>query len=82
MSNPTKLVGIELVDCAKANAREGMAVACQRCGYGDNHPTFEAELRKACEAMGVKLDDFTDLLEDPNQEKLGVEFAPESLGQL
>jgi hypothetical protein len=82
MAASKPLVGLDLVDCARANAREGMEVACQNCGYGQDYAEFETKLRQACEDMGIHLSDFTDLLDDPQKEKLGVEFAPESPTQL
>jgi hypothetical protein len=82
MSASMPLVGLELVDCARANAREGKAIACQQCGYEQDQAHFETELRRACEEMGIHLTDFTDLLDEPQKEKLRVEFAPESPTQL
>jgi hypothetical protein len=78
MAASKPLVGLELVDCARANAREGSALACQQCGYERDQARFETELRKACEDMGIHLSDFTDLLDESQKEKLSVEFAPES----
>jgi hypothetical protein len=76
MTNLSSLVGIELVDCARANVNQGMAIACQQCGYGNDHQKFEAELKKACTSMGIKLNDFTNLLEESQIDELGVDISP------
>jgi predicted nucleic-acid-binding Zn-ribbon protein len=78
MANLPPLVDIELVDCARASANQGLAIACQQCGYGKDYQKFEAELKKACTAMGIKIDDFTDLLKESKIDELGVEVAPTS----
>ncbi|MFP4120609.1 hypothetical protein [Coleofasciculus sp.] len=59
-SNPLK--GTDLVDCAKANAKQGPATAAKLCGYGDDISTFTAELKKACEGMGIEIDQVSDLM--------------------
>jgi hypothetical protein len=41
MSIVSLLQGSELIDCAIANGSQGISVAAERCGYGDNLKGFE-----------------------------------------
>jgi hypothetical protein len=83
MKDSAPLHGIELIDCAKANRKEGIAIAAQRSGYGDDLVAFEQELRKACEAIGVEIS-FHDLDDTPSAmvKEPGLEIAPETPNQL
>jgi hypothetical protein len=81
MTNSIPLSGIELVDCARANAKHGLAIASQQCGYDKDYQQFESELQKACKGMGIELDDFTDLLKEAQNNELGVEISPNSATQ-
>jgi hypothetical protein len=64
MASPTPLKGLELVDCARANAKQGIETAAQLCGYGENLNTFSQALKQACDDMGVKINELTDLITD------------------
>ncbi|WP_017318828.1 hypothetical protein [Mastigocladopsis repens] len=64
MASPTPLKGTELVDCARANAKQGIETAAYYCGYGDDLNTFAQELRKACEEMNLQVKELTDLITD------------------
>jgi len=64
MASPTPLKGLELVDCARANAKQGIETAAELCGYGENLKTFSQELKQACDQMGVKINELTDLITD------------------
>ena len=80
------LQGIELIDCAKANAKQGTAVAAERCGYGNDLSTFSKSLTKACEEIGVSINEIEDLITDQqiakeNREQ-GHEIAPDTTSQL
>jgi len=46
MASPTRLQGTELVDCARANAKQGIETAARQCGYGELN-TFAQELKQA-----------------------------------
>lgn len=85
MELPEPLQGFELIDCAKANENKGITIAAQRCGYGDDLATFERELKKACEAIGVEIQNF-DTLANHTQaakvEEAGIEIAPDTPDQL
>ncbi|MUH01570.1 hypothetical protein F7734_58660 [Scytonema sp. UIC 10036] len=62
MASPTPLKGTELVDCARANAKQGIETAAYQCGYGDDLNTFARELRKACEDMNLQVKELSDLI--------------------
>lgn len=82
MTNPLK--GTDLVACAKPNASQGLAIAAERCGYGQDTDAFMSELHQACEEMGVDLNDFQDLITEQQRVKRmgGLEIAPDSQGSL
>jgi hypothetical protein len=83
MASPTPLHGIELIDCAQANAKQGIKVAAYQCGYSNDIDTFQRELTGALTHIGLKNKDFDDLLKtvalDP---KLGIEIAPDTATEL
>jgi hypothetical protein len=64
MTSLTPLKGTELVDCARANAKQGIQTAAQLCGYGDDLNKFAQELRKACEEMNLQVKELSDLITD------------------
>lgn len=78
------LTGIDLIDCAKANASQGLAVATNLCGYGDDVSSFQQALKQAGKDMGVTLDELEDLITDQAVAKRssGIEVAPDSLENL
>ncbi|NMF85293.1 hypothetical protein [Nodosilinea sp. P-1105] len=81
MASSSPLTGVILIDCARANATRGLAIAAHQCGYGDDIAKFQAALRSACEAMNVSVDDFADLVADePPQlpRSAGIEVAPDT----
>lgn len=80
MSSSTPLKGSELIDCARANIKQGIEVTAQGCGYGDDIRSFENELKSACNAMGIDVNSFADLisLEQSISEPSGVEIAPDT----
>ena len=84
MASPTKLHGLELIDCAKANAKQGIETAARQCGYGQDIKTFQQELKQACNDINVTYNELTDLITD--QENMiqmgGVEVAPETTSEL
>ncbi len=84
MASPTPLHGTELIDCATANANEGIQVAADLCGYSGDIVTFERELQAAAHQMGIKLHGFQDLtkkVQIPTQPK-GEVVAPDSETEL
>lgn len=84
MASRTPLKGLELVDCARANAKQGIETAAELCGYGDNLRTFSQELKQACNQMGVKINELSDLITDQDDliDTEGEIVAPESSTQL
>ncbi len=83
MAAPTPLHGTELIDCARASAKQGLLVAAHQCGYHDDIDTFQHELTSALTQMGITNKDFEDLLKTSVLEpKLGIEFAPDTATEL
>lgn len=81
MAAQSPLTGVVLVDCAKANAKAGVATAATQCGYGGDTEGFKAALKLACDEMGVTLDDLSDLINEDKQgwsTQIGLEAAPDS----
>jgi len=84
MASPTPLEGLELVDCARANAKQGIETAAQLCGYGRDLNTFSRQLKQACEQMNVKFNELTDLITDQDDliKLEGEIVAPDSATEL
>jgi hypothetical protein len=78
------LEGLELVDCAKANAAQGIETAAHLCGYGKDLDTFKRSLEQACQSIGVEFYELSDLI-TPQQSMLqdpGIEIAPDTPSEL
>lgn len=85
MASPTPLQGTELVDCARANAKQGIETAAYQCGYGDDLNTFARELKQACEQMNLQVKELTELITDQDmllQLGTGEVVAPDSPSEL
>ena len=85
MAAQSPLTGVVLVDCAKANAKDGLAIAATQCGYGDDIEGFQNALKSACDEMGVTLDDLSDLISESKQPwptQVGLEAAPDSPSEI
>lgn len=84
MTASQPLKGNELIDCAKANAKQGIATAAKQCGYGDNLDNFKQALQQACQEIGVEITEITDLITTQQRVKQngGVQIAPDSHSQL
>lgn len=84
MASSAPLKGIELVDCAKANAAQGLDVAAELCGYGQDLKQFTQELQEACQQMGVEVSGLSDLITEQQivRQNGGIEIAPESSSEL
>lgn len=75
------LQGIELIDCAKANAKQGSATAAKLCGYDDNIGLFIENLNKACQQIGVDINELNDLITDQQiakESRKVMEISPDS----
>lgn len=84
MASSQALTGIELIDCAKASAKQGIVVAAQQCGYGDDLNRFQSELEQACQHIGVNITELSDLITDQQQilQTEGIEIAPDTTAEL
>ena len=85
MASPTPLQGTELVDCARANAKQGIETAALQCGYGEDLNTFAQQLKQACEQMNLQVKELSELITD--QEMLlqlgtGEIVAPDTASEL
>jgi hypothetical protein len=82
---PEKLQGTELVDCARANAKQGIKTAAFQCGYGDDLNLFAQDLRVACEQMNLQTKELSELITEQDlilQIGTGETVAPETPSQL
>ncbi len=84
MSHPKPLSGTELIDCAKANAKQGIKEAAYYCGYGEDLVTFQNSLKQACQDIGVEFNELSDLITDQQvvKNRGGIEIAPDSPSSL
>lgn len=84
MASPTPLVGTDLIDCAKANAKQGIETAAHLCGYGKDLSTFKQKLKQACDKIGVEINELSDLITDQQlvKEAGGIEIAPDTASEL
>jgi hypothetical protein len=85
MTSPKPLHGKDLVDCAKANAKQGIETAAYQCGYGDDINTFARELRQACEQMNLQVKELNELITDQDmilELGTGEIVAPDTPSQL
>jgi hypothetical protein len=84
MTPSQSLKGIALINCAKANAQQGIHTTAKFCGYGSDLDTFTRELNQACQDIGIGVKTLTDLITSQQKMKLGrgIEIAPESHSRL
>jgi hypothetical protein len=85
MPSQTPLRGRELVDCARANAKQGIETAAYQCGYGDDLNTFAQQLRLACEQMNLQVKELSELIADQDlllNAGTGEIIAPDTTSQL
>ena len=84
MASSEPLQGTDLIDCAKANAKQGIETAAMRCGYGQDLKSFEQHLKQACDRIGVSIQELGDLVTDQQivKERGGLEIAPETPSDL
>ncbi len=84
MASPIPLKDLELIDCAKANAKQGVETAAELCGYGQDIKSFKHELKTACDRINIHFNELSDLITD--QEDLiqfgGEIVAPDTPSQL
>lgn len=83
MTSPIPLQGIELIDCARANAKQGIETAAKLCGYGTDLTTFQQSLQDACQDIGVEITELSDLIKDPyGAQQIGIDISPGSDSEL
>ena len=85
MASSIPLQGTELVDCARANAKQGIETAALQCGYGDNLNIFSAQLKAACEQMNLQVKELSQLITDQDmilEIGTGEVVAPDSASEL
>ncbi|PSB07572.1 hypothetical protein C7B62_19470 [Pleurocapsa sp. CCALA 161] len=79
------LQGIELIDCAKANAKQGIKVAAALSGYENNEDLFIDNLQSACQEIGVNVSELEDLITDQQLAKENrrvIEVSPDTVADL
>ena len=85
MASSTPLQGTELVDCARANAKQGIETAANLCGYGEDINTFAQALKQACEDMNLQVKELSELITDQEmilQMGQGEVVAPDTASEL
>ncbi len=85
MASSIPLQGTELVDCARANAKQGIETAALQCGYGDDLNTFSRELKAACEQMNLQVKELSQLITEQDmilQIGGGEVVAPDTASEL
>ncbi len=84
LSGKNPLTGAELIDCARANAEQGLETATKLCGYGDDIDQFQDALKQAGDKMGISIESLGDLLTDRINPmgRPGVDVAPNSSSSL
>jgi hypothetical protein len=84
MASSQPLTGIELIDCAKANAQQGITAAAELCGYGNDLNKFDRELKQACQNIGVDVKELSDLITPQHlmQQGAGIDVAPDTPSEL
>jgi hypothetical protein len=84
MASSQPLTGIELVDCAKSNAEQGIAIASHQCGFGTDTDRFLDALKTACKNIGIEVHALEDLITEQQriQSSGGLEIAPETKSEL
>ncbi len=53
LSGEMALTGIDLIDCARANAASGLETAAQLCGYGEDVSAFQEALQQASSQLNT-----------------------------
>ncbi|WP_019506081.1 hypothetical protein [Pleurocapsa sp. PCC 7319] len=82
MTSPKPLHGIELLDCAQANAKLGLSTTTQQCGYGNNILAFQNELQKAGSKIGIHINSLNDLILETKGIERERDFSPDSSGRI
>lgn len=84
MAADQPLTGVTLIDCARANAAQGITTAAHLCGYGNDLNRFKQAVQQECQRMGVEFHELSDLITDQTTliQMGGVEVAPDTTAEL
>ena len=74
------LTGVDLIDCARANAASGLETTAKLCGYGSSLSSFQEALKQAARQMGIKIESLSDLISQPPyfMGEQGIDMAPDT----
>ena len=80
LSGQMPLTGIDLIDCARANAASGLETTAKLCGYASSVSSFQEALKQAARQMGVKIESLSDLISQPPllMGEQGIDVAPDT----
>ncbi len=76
LSGKIPLTGIDLIDCARANATSGLETTAMLCGYGEDVRDFQEALKQASCQMGLNIESLSDLIN--LQGDKGIDVAPDT----
>ena len=62
LSGKMALTGIDLIDCARANATSGLTTTTQLCGYAEDVSAFQDALQQASSQLGLHIESLNDLI--------------------
>ena len=80
LSGEVPLPGIDLIDCARANASSGLETAAMLCGYGEDLSGFQEALKQASSQIGLNIKSFNNLINLQNDK--GIDVAPDTNSSL
>ncbi len=80
LSGKMPLSGIDLIDCARANAPSGLETAALLCGYGSDVSGFQEALKQASLQIGLNIKSLNDLIN--LQDDKGIDVAPDTNSSL
>ncbi len=78
------LTGTDLIDCARANASQGIETTAKLCGYGEDKGCFQQALKQTGERMGLEIESLSDLMDEPKNltGRKGIDVAPDTSSSL
>ena len=80
LSGAMPLTGIDLIDCARANAPSGLETTAMLCGYGSSLSGFQEALKQASSQIGLNIKSLNDLINLQNDK--GIDVAPDTNSSL
>ncbi len=84
LSGKQPLTGADLIDCARANAKQGIETAASLCGYGEDVSRFQEALKQAGSKMGIEIESLSDLMGESENlaGRRGIDVAPDTSSSL